>query len=623
MKAKLALRAFAVSTATALVAAGLTAGAIAPAQGATKSTVTLLSTADITSLNSGTSDGNTAYNALVGSLTGMGFWYYDNNAKLVMNTKFGSMKITKNTAKDFRIEYTVASGQQWSDGTPIDAVDLLLTHILASGKYSKAAGLGDPKDSAVTPAFDSVSYGGAYDEHVVGEPVLSANNMKLTVQFAKPLPDWELLAPGPSPVHALSLMADGKKGLQSAEANRAAKAKFLKDFQAKSSTRLKAIGKIWSTGYDVTKVDASTNPLLLVSNGGFIVSKFTFGDSMTFVRNAKYSSGPAMATKNPIKTVVIKIIEDNTAAVQALRNGDIDIYYNTLPTATDKTALSAMPNVTTITRSGGNYSHLDLRTDTAFGKTDVYSGPFAGNSTRAKDLRRAFLLAVPREQMVQTIVQPVQSTAGTMDTQFAFPGTPEYTTITKSSGVSVFTAGTQADRTAQALALVKKYFPDASADKPGVKVKFLHANTTTRNALGKLVQAEAKKAGFDVELTASNDLFGENSSSKYDATMYGFLLNSISQSNGTEVYKTDGGNNVWGWSDSALDSILKRLQGEILTAKEVTALRLAADKIIVANGWGLPLYANPTITAFNKALKNVKPAPIGNNVTWNFFEWSY
>ncbi len=32
---------------------------------------------------------------------------------------------------------------------------------------------------------------------------------------------------------------------------------------------------------------------------------------------------------------------------------------------------------------------------------------------------------------------------------------------------------------------------------------------------------------------------------------------------------------------------------------------------------------NPTITAFNKALKNVKTAPVGNNITWNYFEWSY
>lgn len=622
MKAKRSLR---VLVAVAFTAASFSVGAIAPAQAEVKSTVIMLSTADITSLNSGTSDGNTSYNAISGSLTGMGFLYYNSDTKLVMNTKFGTMKIAKQAEKDFQIEYTVAKGQVWSDGTPIDAVDLLLSHIVASNAYSAAAGLGDPSNTDVKPAFDSVSYGSTYGEHVVGVPKLSADKMSLTVKFDKPLPDWELLAPGPSPVHALSLMADGKKGLQPAAANKAAKASFLKDFTSKNTARLKKMGEIWSTGYDVTSVDASTNPLLLISNGGFIVSKFTAGDSMTLVRNAKYSSGPAMAKKNPIKTVVIKIIKDNTAAVQALRNGDIDIYYNTLPTVTDRIALEALPNVTVTTKTGGNYSHLDLRVDSASGETDSYTGPFAGNGARAKDLRRAFLLATPRGQMVDTLIKPVKADASTLDTQFTFQGTSQYNTIVAGSGVSEFTVGTQAERTAKALAIVQKYYPAASATNPLVKIKFVHANTKLRNALAALIKAEATKAGFDVEDFASADLFGsgDNKNAKYDVTMYGFGLNSVSQSNSTEIYKSDGGNNVWGWNDSALDTILASLQGDILTPKELEAKRLAADKIIVSNYWGLPLYANPTIAAFNKALKGIDPAPIGANITWNFFKWSY
>lgn len=622
MSPKSALRAL---TTTALVSLAVVAGVIAPTQAATKSTVVLLSTADITSLNSSTSDGNTSYNAVVSSLTGMGFTYYNDKAKLVMNTNFGSMKIVKNAPTDFQIEYTVKKGQVWSDGTPIDAVDLLLTHVVCADKYSAEAGLGDPSDASVKPAFNSNCYSSTYGEHVVGLPKLSADKMSLVVKFDKPLPDWELLAPGASPVHALSLMADGKKGLQSAAVNKAAKAKFLKDFTKKSTVNLKKMGEIWSTGYDVTSVDSSTNALLLISNGGFIVSKFTFGDSMTLVRNPKYTSGPAMATKNPIKTVVIKIIKDNTAAVQALRNGDIDVYYNTLPTANDRIALEALPNATTKTLVGGNYSHIDLRVDTAQGESDVYSGPFAGNGQRAKDLRKAFLLAIPRQQMVDTLIKPVKADATTLDTQFAFQGTPEYNTLVKGSGVGVFTAGTQADRTAQALALVKKYYPDASEANPLVPVKFVHARTSLRNALAALVVAEAKKAGFKVETFPQADLFGSgsNRSAQYDVTMYGFGLTAISQANSTGIYKSDGTNNVWGWNDSALDIILKSLEGDILTAKEVTAKRLAADKIVYSNYWALPLYANPTIAAYTKALKNVKIAPFGNTVTWNFFEWSY
>jgi len=596
---------------------------LTPAQASTRTTVTMVVPADITSLNSGTSDGNTSYNAIVGSLTGMGFSYYDADAKLVMNTKFGTMQIVKKAPTDFQIRYTVAPGQQWSDGTPIDAIDLLLSHVVLSDKYSKEAGLGDPTDNKVTPAFDSVGYSSTYGTHVVGLPRVSSDRMSLTVKFDKPLPDWELLAPGPSPVHSMVLLAEGKKGLQSASANLAAKNKFKNWFLTKSP-KLASVGKVWSTGYDVTKVDASTNPLLLVSNGGFIVSKFAYGDSMTLVRNPKYSSGPAMQTVNPVNAVVLKIIKDNTAQVQALRNGDVDIYFNTLPTANDKLVLQALPNATVVTKVGGNYSHLDLRVGAATGQP-AYTGIFAGNTPRAKDLRKAFLLAVPREQMVDTLIKPIKSDATTLDTQFEFQGTSAYKTITSGSGIAEYSQGTQAQRTAKALALVKKYFPNASESNPLAKVKFVHANTTLRNALAALVKAEAKKAGFDVETTASTDLFGkkDNQSSNFDVTMYGFGLTAISQANSTGIYKSDGGNNVWGWNDPAVDAIMKSLEGDILTAAEVTAKRLAADKLIVANAWGLALYANPTITAFNKDLKGIDPAPIGNNITWNFFEWSF
>ena len=626
MKSKLALRAMVAIASTALVATGLFAGTIAPAQAATKSTVTLLVPADITSLNSGTSDGNTSYNAISGSLTGMGFLYYDSDPKLVMNTDFGTMKIVKNAPKDFQIQYTVKKGQVWSDGTPIDAVDLLLSHVVAADGYSKDAGLGDPSDSTTKPAFDSVSYAGPYGLNVAGLPKLSADKMSLTVKFNKPLPDWELLAPGPSAVHTLSLIADGKTKLQPLAANLAAKAKFLKAFTSKNTAQLKKMGEVWTKGYDVTKVDESTNPLLLVSNGGFIVSKFTAGDSMTLVRNPKYSSGPAMAKKNPIKTVVLKIIKDNTASVQALRNGDIDIYFNTLPTGNDRVILEALPNVNVVTKTGGNYSHLDLRTDAAFGETDTYSGVFAGNGKKAQDLRRAFLLAVPRQQLVDTVIKPVNKDAVPANTWLDFPGSASYKAITEGSGANaIYNAGTQADRTAQALALVKKYYPTASADAPVVPIKFVHASTSVRNALAALIKAETKKAGFDVTTFPQADLFGSRSNvvATYDVAMYGFGLGSLSQSNGASIYKSDGGNNVFGWNNSKMDEIMKSLESNIFTPKQITALRTAADKIFIDNSWGLPLYFNPTMSAWNKDLKGIDPAPLGNNITWNFWKWSY
>ena len=73
MKRNLAIRALATAASTALVAGVFSVGAITTAQAATKSTVTLLSAGDITSLNPSTKGNNTTYNNLAASLTGWGF----------------------------------------------------------------------------------------------------------------------------------------------------------------------------------------------------------------------------------------------------------------------------------------------------------------------------------------------------------------------------------------------------------------------------------------------------------------------------------------------------------------------------------------------------------------------
>ena len=331
-----------------------------------------------------------------------------------------------------------------------------------------------------------------------------------------------------------------------------------------------------------------------------------------------------MAKTNPIKTVVIKIITDNTASVQALRNGDIDVYYNTTATAADKVVLEGLPNVTTVIKAGGGYSHIRLRTDAMQGKTDKYTGPFAGNSSKARNLRKAFLLATPREQMVDVLIKPIQSTAEPLDTEFEFQGSPAYKALTAASGVKLFSTGTQAQRTAQALAIVKKYYPKASATNPQVKLKFIHYNNSTRNNMAKLIIAETRKAGFDVtDVPRDLTFFDDIESAEFDVAMYGLGLGSVSQANGVSVFKTDGGNNNNGWSDPALDKILTSIQSDVLTPKQLSARRLVADKIINRNYWTLPLYTNPNISAWNKEIKNIKPAPIGNNITWNYFEWSY
>jgi peptide/nickel transport system substrate-binding protein len=624
MKTTRFLRAVAGVAASALTLSGLAAVAISPASAATKTTVIIVGSNALTSLNSGTPSTNLVSNSEVGYLTGSGFNYYNDKRNLVKNTTFGTYRVVKNTASDFRVQYTVKPGRVWSDGTPITGVDLLLSHVTSSSKYSIAAGLGDP-DSEAGSAFYSGGYGGVYDSKVVGNPTLSADKMSVTVRYSSFQPDWEIMGPGPSAVHTLVLMAAGKKKLGTASENLAAKETFLKAYNSRNTNSLKAMGKIWSYDYNIKTIDSSTNPLLLVSNGGFMPKSAVADQSITLVANPRYNSGPKMSG---MKTLVYRFMAE-AAAAQALANGEINVYKGQ-PTADSVASLKAMSGVTVIGGTDACYEHVDLRHGAGVGEDTDYTGPFAtsNNATKnakARDLRTAFLLAYPREEIVEKLIKPINSRAVVVNTSFKMPGETGYNDIVKGSGVSKFTAGTQESRTAAALALVKKHFPDAAAGSKSVPVKMLWGalSNSRRAASFELAKAAVAKAGFELTNPSyTGGWSGHLDSNKYDAQFYAWCPSSVSQTGTNANFLSDGSNNSLGFANAQLDTILRSLEAK-LTPAQITAKYTAADKIIVAEAVSLPIFQHPAATAFTTGLKGIKPAPLTPNIVWNYWEWKW
>lgn len=616
MNLRLSKRAFVASFTVAGLAA---AGFMAPAHAA-RATVVIHETNAFTSLNSGTPDTNLTTNTDIGYVSGSGFNYYDDHKTLVQNTTFGSYAITKNSAKDFQVTYKIKPGRIWSDGTPITAGDLLLSHVLSSSAYSVKAGLGDPKDEKVSPEFNSGGYGGTYDDNIAGIPTISADNLTLTLKYKNPIPNWDLYGPGPSPVHTLVEMANGKKALGTVSENTAATAVFVKAVTTYDTAMLKKIAKIWSNDYNITQIDAATNPLLLVANGGYIVSSAIANQSLTLKKNDKYNSGPAI--EGGIDTLIFRFIADGTAASQALANGEIDLYSGQA-TADAVSQLKALKGVTVVGGTNACYEHLDLRTGPAYGTKNTYSGPFADSSSSGKDLRRAFLLAYPRDEIVSKIIIPVNSAAVVPSSTFVLPGQTNYAKITAGNGSAAFSAGTQADRTAQALRIVQKYYPKASATNPVIKVNLMVPSPNSRRAAeAALVVPALAKAGFIVNAAATTGWSGKRNLSEFDAEFYAWCPSSVTQAGTNANFASDGTNNVMGWNIPALDSVLKQLQAKLPDAS-VDAKITQAERLINANALTAAIFQHPAVTAFNSTLKNVKPAPLSPNLVWNYWQWSY
>jgi len=429
-------------------------------------------------------------------------------------------------------------------------------------------------------------------------------------------PDWEVFAPGVSPVHALVAIAEGKTKLGTNANNVANKNKFLRAYTTKDTAMLTKLGKVWSTAYNVMEINDKTNPLLLVGNGAMQVESVVKNQRVTMKLNPKYNSGPKMSG---IEKIVYVTIADSTAAAQALANKEAD-FYSAVATADAVALLNKIKGITLDGSPEATYEHVELRVGAApSGK--AYSGPFAGMSEKAKDLRTAFFLALPRQEILEKIVKPVNPKAVVMNSLEYFPSQPNYSKMIANSGMDKFTEGTQAQRTAKALALVKKYFPDAKAGSNSVKIELLFNTTSRRANQAALIKAEAALAGFEVSLNPKSNWGALLTDSAYDAALFAWGKSALLQTGNFSSYK--GATNRHGYKNPALDAIVDDLEVGNYNDSERYARYLAAEKIMADDAVSLTIFQWPTLTAVNSDLKNVRPAPLVPNGLWNFWEWTY
>ena len=597
--------------------AALAFSLLTPAQAATRSTVILHETNPITGLNCNLSATNSTTCAAVSYLQSAGFNYYNNKKELIRNTVFGSYKVVKNSATDFRTQWTVNPGRVWSDGTPITGEDLLLSHVLNSNAYSIAAGLGDPEGKDA-PAFNGLGYSGVYDANIVGEPTLSADKMTVTLRFKKRIANWDLYGVGPSPVHTLVLMAEGKEKLGTVAENEAARDRFVDAFRDKDTALLKKMGKVWTDDYTITTVNDKTNPLLLVGNGGFQLESAVAKTSVTLKKNPKYNSGPAMS--GSVDTVVFKFIGDGTAAAQALANGELDVYSGQA-TADGVAKLKAIKNVNVVGKDEVAYEHWDLHYDTAPDEAP-YTGLFSvKDGARSKALRQAFLLALPRQEMMEKLIAPINGETEPIRSTWLAPGSAAYDKLVAANGSAFYSRGTQASRNKSALALVRKFYPNALKNPLKVRV-LVPGNNPRRASEFALAKANLAKVGFDLVGEVRTDWPSKLGNSDYDAYFFAWVASAVTQRQSAEVFDTNGGNNILGYSNKAVDAIIATLD----TPMSETALvnkYIQIERLINADAVTIGVFIHPGVVAVNKDLKNVKPGPLSPTMVWNYWEWTY
>lgn len=551
------------------------------------------------SYNSSTTYGNATANANIIYMTGSSFNYYNDVPELVKDESFGTYK--KISDDPLVVEYTVADSAKWSDGEPVTAADMLLSWVSVGGAYNDTtfdpSEYMDPETGELNGKQpDNVVYfdSGADPTNPSGlglvteVPVISNNGKTVTLTYSKPFVDWELAFTVGLPAHII-----GKKAL-GATSNADGAAAVTKAIQDKDTTALSKISNFWNTAYNFTEMP--TDPELLVANGPYVISDFVADQYITMTANPQYSG----AHKPKVEEITVRFITDPMAAVQALQNGEVQIIS---PQATSDVAdaLKAL-DVTTLLGIEGTYEHIDLQFEQ--GKSGTMNNP---------KLREAFMKIIPRSEIVDKLIVPLNADAQVRNSQLFLPGAAGYDESVANNGSAAY-----ADVDIEG---AKALIAESGVASPEVCMLFSATNPRRANEFA-LIQQSGALAGFNVTDCSSKDWGGLlGTPGAYDASLFGWQSTSLGVTNSSPTFKTGGINNLNYYSNPEVDTLLDQLDSEFDPAKQID-LQKQIDKLLWSDFYGVTVFQFPAVTAYDQTkIKNVSQGPLSPTIFWNCWEW--
>ncbi|WP_427018814.1 ABC transporter family substrate-binding protein [Pseudarthrobacter sp. P1] len=575
-----AIAALALSACASTSGSGSTTSAAGGKEGGS---ATVVETNGFSSFNANTADGNSDINSKISYATHSGFNYIDNNLNVVKNEKFG--KYEKVSDDPLTIKYTINDGVKWSDGAPVDANDLILQWAAYSAHYNDANADGSAGTSYFQYAGDSTGLG------LTDFPEIGDNGKSVTLKYSKPFADWEVAFGSlvEIPAHVVA----SKTGFKDADALTA----FLKglpkgnpEAPAAASPELKKVADLWNTGFDTKTMP---DPSLALSNGAYMAKTMEPEQSMTLVKNPDYNWGPA----SHLDSITVRYIGDASAAISALKNGEADIIAPQ-PSADTVSQLKALESQGITVDQGAQlaYDHLDLN----------FSGVFAD-----ANVREAFMKVVPRHDILDKIIKPLDDKAKVLDSQIFIPQQAGYENSAKNNGSSKY--GAVDIEGAKTL---------LNGATPTVRIMYNKDNPNRLDAYT-LIAANAAKAGFKLVDggLGKSDWSKALGNGTYDATIFGWISSGVGVSSVPQLFKTGAGNNFNGFSNPDADKLMDQLVVTTDKAKQ-DELNTQIDKIIWDSKYGLPLFQSVNVDAYSDKITGVKFMSNQTGVWWNFWDWT-
>ncbi len=311
--------------------------------------------------------------------------------------------------------------------------------------------------------------------------------------------------------------------------------------------------------------------------------------------------------------MTIRVIPDSQAQLTALQNGEIAIASGQ-PTPDIANALNAgIKNVDYVGAPEASFEHVDLQV--------ANGGPFdpatyGGDADKALKVREAFMKVLPRQEIVDKLIVPLQADAEVMNTLLFLPGSENGKKASEVSGY--------ADLETPDIEGAKALLAEVGVTTP-VKVRFMFSQTNTRRQQEyQLIKPYAAQAGFDLVDASSADwsTLVFTAPNTYDAALFAWIQNSTGVTQSAANYITGGANNPYGWSNSEVDGFFDKIDAEkdLATAE---GYLLDTEKVMGTQFWSVPIFQFPGITAWDKSkVTGVTAMPLSPQYFWNFWEWT-
>ncbi|WP_165372719.1 ABC transporter family substrate-binding protein [Pengzhenrongella frigida] len=530
--------------------------------------------------NANTDISNSVYNAYVDNLTQQNFTKIQPDGTIVANEAFGTYE--KTSDDPLTVEYTFADDAVWSDGTPIDFDDALLTWAAFSGTHpsGEVDEAGDPLD-----LFHAASTNGWAE---VTMPEGEAGDKTFTLTFTTPYADWEVLATGFMPAHIAAeqsgLSADGDG------------AELVAAIQGDDTAALTPVAEFWSAGWAYQEnLPELPDAALIPTSGPYKYDNASNG-TLTLVANDKWWGEPAKTNSIVFKTI------DANEMVQALQNGEIDQFDPSNATSDMVAQLADLGDAATVeTGEALSFSHIDFDSS----GTGVFSDVA---------VRQAFLKCVPRQELVDKFAAPINPDAQVLNLREYLPAQAAYEDV-------LADVPTAKDYAEVDLEGAKALLTGTGATLP-VTIRFnFSAQSTLRADQVALIKASCDQAGFNVTAVADPDLFTTLTlPGQWDAAVFGWAGSGLIAS-GQSIYVTGGGQNFGGYSDAKVDELWSQIVA-VTSHEEAEPLKAEMEEQLWVNPYNVVLYANPGVTAYSSKVSGPGYNPTQYGSTWNAETWT-